>query len=280
MLIFYQIWFWLGSWLWPGWAARQAFNIFITPQSRNQKPLPPVFERAERLLWLESGDTCEGWRWNAGAKRRILILHGFSSSSRNFAHLIEALICNGGEVIAFDAPAHGNSEGKQIHSLRYRKFIQEIRQEWGPFDGYIAHSFGGLSLSLALEEQPPRMHERVVLIAPATETRSALKQLQSTLQLSERIMIRIAEAIKKRSGKPTDWFSVNRVVKNLSNPILWIHDQNDDVTPYADLMPTLQRAPAHVRFRFTEGLGHRRIYRDAEVCREIVDFLTSKDPTL
>jgi len=275
VLTFYQIWFRLGTWLWPGWAAKQAFTLFITPQARNQKPLPPVFERAERLSWQESGDTCVGWRWNAGGKKRILILHGFSSSARNFAHLIEPLVNKETEVIAFDAPAHGDSEGKQIHSLRYRKFIQEIRQQWGPFDGYVAHSFGGLSLCLALEEQPPRTSDRVVLIAPATETRSALKQLQSTLRLSPRIMTRIGEAIKKRSGRTIDWFSVNRVVGGLNNPILWIHDQQDDVTPYADILPTQQSISGQVRFRITAGLGHRRIYRDAEVCREIVDFLTS-----
>jgi len=279
VLTFYQLWFRLGAWLWPGWAAKQAFSIFITPQIRTRKPLPPVFEQAEPLEWIESGNRCKGWRWNAGGKRRVLILHGFSSAARNFAHLVVSLIEKDVQVIAFDAPAHGDSEGKQIHSLRYRKFIQEIRQQWGPFDGYIAHSFGGLSLSLALEEQPPRASDRVVLIAPATETRSALKQLQSTLHLSDRILTLIGEAIVKRSGKSTDWFSVNRVVKNLSNPILWIHERNDDITPYADILPTLQLAPNHVRFMLTEGLGHRRIYREATVCREIVDFLTSNDTT-
>ncbi len=279
MLTFYQLWFRLGAWLWPGWAAKQAFSIFITPQVRSRKPLPTIFERAETLNWVESGHHCNGWRWNASGKRKVLILHGFSSSARNFAHLVGSLVEKDVQVIAFDAPAHGDSEGKQIHSLRYRKFIQEIRQEWGPFDGYIAHSFGGLSLSLALEEQPPRPSDRVVLIAPATETRSALKQLQSTLQLSNRIMALIGEAIERRSGKSTDWFSVNRVVKNLSNPIFWIHDRNDDITPYADIKPTQELAPDHVRFMITEGLGHRRIYREATVCQKIVDFLTSTDIT-
>lgn len=273
MLTFYRIWFRIGSWFWPSFAARQAFSLFITPQTRSTKPLPILFEQAEPLEWIESGDRCQGWRWNAGAARRILILHGFSSSARNFSHLIEALVQEGAEVIAFDAPAHGNSEGKKIHSLRYRKLIQSIRSAWGPFDGYIAHSFGGLSLSLALEEEPPRIQERVVLIAPATETRSALKQLQSTLQLSPKILKQIDKLIEQRSDHPVSWFSVNRVAKSLTNPVLWIHDRKDEITPYADILPTLERNQSNIRFLITEDLGHRRIYRDPTVCSEILQFL-------
>ena len=276
MLTLYRIWFQIGSWLWPGFAARQAFSLFITPQTRYNKPLPPIFAQAETLEWTESGDRCQGWRWNKGGRIRILILHGFSSSARNFFHFVEALTKLDVEVIAFDAPAHGNSEGKKIHSLRYRKLIQEIRSQWGPIDGYIAHSFGGLSLSLALEEIPPRRSERVVLIAPATETRSALNQLQATLQLRPNLMQRIDRLIEQRSSHSVSWFSVNRVVKQLSNPILWVHDRSDEITPLSDTEPTQSLSLPNVEFHLTEGLGHRRIYRDPVVCAEIVRFLTKQ----
>jgi esterase/lipase len=276
VLTLYRLWFRIGAWLWPAWAAKQAFTLFITPQARSQKPLPSIFQQAEALQLIESGDKCQGWRWNMGGSSRVLILHGFSSSARNFAHLIEALRREGVEVIAFDAPAHGDSEGKTIHSLRYRKLIQSIRATWGPIDGYIAHSFGGLSLSLALDEQPPQTADRVVLIAPATETRSALQQLQATLQLSPNIMKRIDVLIEQKSDHPTSWFSVNRVARTLTNPILWVHDRNDDITPYDDIMPTIQLKLPNIRFVTTAGLGHRRIYRDEQVCQEIIHFLVSK----
>lgn len=275
MLTLYRFWFKIGSLCWPRWAARQAFTLFITPLAGIPKPLPPFFGEALRVELMESGDRCVGWRWNPGGKKRILILHGFSSSARNFAHLVEALVNKGAEVIAFDAPAHGSSEGKTIHSLRYRKLIQAIREKWGPIEGYVAHSFGGLSLSLALEEMPPRGTDRVVLIAPATETRSALHQLQSTLRLSDKILSHINELIQVRSGQPVSWFSVNRVVSNLDNPILWVHDRNDEITPLSDVQTTLLESKHHLRFILTEGLGHRRIYRDPDVCKQVIEFLTA-----
>ncbi len=276
MLTLYRLWFRIGSLLWPELAARQAFSLFITPQTRYTKALPPIFEKAASLEWTESGDRCQGWQWNKGGSHRILILHGFSSSARNFGHLIEALVRRNAEVIAFDAPAHGNSEGEKIHSLRYRKLIQEIRQQWGPMDGYIAHSFGGLSLSLALEEKTPRPQERIALIAPATETRSALKQLQTTLGLSDSIMRRIDRLIEIRSGHTVSWFSVNRVVKDLPNPIFWVHDRSDEITPLEDTLPSQQLSRPSLQFRITEGLGHRRIYRDPSVCEQLVDFFNTQ----
>lgn len=269
----YRLWFWIGSWLWPGLAARQAFALFITPRGRVKKPLAAIFEKAVRLELDESGDRCVGWQWNRGGSPRVLILHGFSSSARNFAHLIEGLTAAGADVVAFDAPAHGNSEGKKIHSLRYRKFIQQIRDIFGPFDGYIAHSFGGLSLSLAMEERPPRASDRLVLIAPATETRSALQQLQHTLSLRTPVMNKIHRFIEQRSGHPVAWFSVNRVAGSLNCPILWIHDQQDDITPFNDILPSQERMQPNVRFLITEGLGHRRVYRDAAISEQILTFL-------
>lgn len=273
MLTLYRLWFWLGAYGWPRLAAKQAFDLFITPRIKVSKPLPPIFKQAENLTLTDSGDRCQGWRWNQGGNTRILILHGFSSSARNFGHLIVDLVKQGAEVIAFDAPAHGASEGKKIHSLRYRGFIQAIRQQWGPFDGYIAHSFGGLSISLALEEIAPRSTEKLVLIAPATETRSALDQLKSTLKLRPNIMQHIDRIIEQKSGHPVAWFSVNRVVAELPIQTYWVHDRSDEITPLSDTTPTREQAANHVRFRITEGLGHRRIYRDQTVCREILDFL-------
>lgn len=193
--------------------------------------------------------------------------------------MITDLVKQDAEVIAFDAPAHGASEGKMIHSLRYRRFIQAIRQQWGPFDGYIAHSFGGLSISLALEESAPRPSEKLVLIAPATETRSALDQLKSTLKLRPVIMKQIDRIIEEKSGHPVPWFSVNRAISHLTIPIYWAHDDSDEITPLSDTAPSRERKDPHIRFRITKGLGHRRIYRDASVCREILEFLTPVNPS-
>ena len=72
--------------------------------------------------------------------------------------------------MAFDAPAHGYSDGKMVNAVIYSMMIREIASIYGMPDGFIAHSFGGIALSLALENLPHSIDTRVVLIAPATET--------------------------------------------------------------------------------------------------------------
>ena len=95
-------------------AAEKAFELFCTPQRRNNKPLPSIFEQAEQLHFRIEGIMIRGWRWNHPAKRTVLILHGFESSATNYDRYIKQFIKKGYEVIAFDAPAHGRSGGKKI----------------------------------------------------------------------------------------------------------------------------------------------------------------------
>src|SRR6476661_9552945 len=100
-------------------AAKKAFDIFCTPYKKTKKKAPPIFEKAEKLSFVLDKMVVRGFRWNQGANRKILICHGFESTCINFDRYISGLIKNGIEVIAFDAPAHGKSEGKQINLPMY-----------------------------------------------------------------------------------------------------------------------------------------------------------------
>ena len=64
------------------------------------------------------------------------------------------LIKKGYEVLAFDAPAHGESTGKTINAVVYKDLVLIFGSSYGPIDSFVTHSFGGLALVLALEEIP------------------------------------------------------------------------------------------------------------------------------
>jgi len=133
-------------------AAEKAFQLFCTPQVRNKKKLPKIFEEAEKLSLDVEGNTVRGWRFNKGGGRKAMIIHGFESSVINFDRYLRQLIKKGYEVLAFDAPAHGRSGGKIINAPLYKKTIQEVYKKFGPVQSFIAHSFGGMAVCLALEE--------------------------------------------------------------------------------------------------------------------------------
>ncbi|MGQ0740278.1 MAG: alpha/beta hydrolase [Bacteroidota bacterium] len=254
-------------------AAEKAFDLFCTPQKRNLKRPPKVFEQAEKLSTRVDGIIVTGWRWNHPAGRKVLIIHGFESSAANFDRYIKPLAQKGYEVLAFDAPAHGRSGGEKITAPLYKKTIQEINRQFGPVQSYMAHSFGGLAVSLALEEINHTNDYRLVLIAPATETVTAIDTFFDFLKLDPALRPEFDNIITQKGGVSPAWYSIGRALKHIRAKVLWFHDEEDDVTPISDVLKVKAQNYPDTGFVFTKGLGHRRIYRDNKVTKAIIDFL-------
>jgi pimeloyl-ACP methyl ester carboxylesterase len=84
---------------------------------------------------------------------------------------------------------------------------------------------------------------------------------------------KLEEIILKIGGHPVLWFSVKRAVKHLKATILWIHDEEDKITPLADALKVKEENHPNIQFVITNGLGHSKIYRDAGTVKTIIDFL-------
>jgi pimeloyl-ACP methyl ester carboxylesterase len=252
--------------------AEQAFRLFCTPLERSIATQVP--QNAEAIGFTWNGLQINGYRWNHPQPKKALLLHGFGSAAHKFERYAAPLIAKGYEVLAFDAPAHGSSEGKRINAVEYTDVIKEIIALYGPFDWFLAHSFGGLALSLAMETIPHDNNTKVVFIAPATETTTALESAFTMLGIkNERVKNEMHHMIFEISGKPTSWFSIRRAVKNITADILWIHDEDDDMTPLTDAIKVKEDNHPHINFVITKGLGHRRIYHDATVKKLVTDFM-------
>jgi len=254
-------------------AAEKAFDLFCTPQRRHIKPLPKIFEQAEKLQLMLDGSIMQGWRWNHPSERKLLILHGYESSITNFDRYVRPFIKKGYEVLAFDAPAHGRSGGKKITAPLYKTMIQEIHKKYGPVQSYMAHSFGGLAVSLALEEISHTTDYRLALIAPATETSTAINTFFKFLKLDPAVRIEFEKIIIKKAGVSSDWYSIRRAMKHIRARVLWLQDEDDDITPMTDVLKVKAENYSNIEFVITKGVGHRRIYRDNKVAKSIVDFL-------
>lgn len=258
-------------------AAEKAFELFCTPQRRNLKQPPKIFEQAEKVQLKVEGITVKGWHWHpetaAIPQRKALIIHGFESSAINFDRYVRPLLRKGYEVLAVDAPAHGRSGGSQINAPLYKKTIQAINKQFGPIQSFMAHSFGGLAVCLALEEISHTPDYRLVLIAPATETSTAIETFFSFLKLDPAIRPEFDKVIIKKGGVSPAWYSIRRAMKHIKAKVLWIHDQDDDTTPLSDALKVKEENHTNIQFVITKGLGHRRIYRDNKVTKQIVEFL-------
>ena len=218
-----------------------------------------------------------GWTPTNPNGKKVLILHGFSSYAYKFEHYVPLLLQMGYEVLAFDAPGHGDSEGKIVNALVYKRFICQVNEVENGIDAFIAHSFGGLALSLAMQDLPDAGNKKMVLIAPATETTTALRWFYKMLQVQPDLQAAIEAYIISMAGKPISYFSVTHSLTVIDTPCLWIHDKNDLICPFSDTLQAQNNAKAQQEFFITEGLGHNKVYRDQGVMKKIGAFLTPQN---
>ena len=252
--------------------AEKAFDVFATPFLKSVRKVP--LKNAETIQLTLNNKKVNGYRWNHPQTHKALILHGFGSAAHKFEDYATMLVEKGYEVLAFDAPAHGNSEGTRTNAIEYCSMIKEVIAKHGPIQSFLAHSFGGISLSLALEDIPHDKNTKVVFVAPATETTSAVDGAFNMLKLkSEEVRNEFEKIVLKVSGKKTEWFSMRRAMHNINASVLWVHDEDDDITPWADALKVKEDNHPNIKFVLTKGLGHRKIYHDPDVKNMLVAFM-------
>src|SRR5688572_13678689 len=96
----------------PAHAARLAARLFLTPP----RPKRPTHEAAVLSAAREDavevgGRRVRTWTWGDGPT--VLLVHGWGGRGSQLAAFVEPLLAHGLSVTAFDAPAHGDSDGRQ-----------------------------------------------------------------------------------------------------------------------------------------------------------------------
>lgn len=253
-------------------AAEQAFELFSTPFLKSKKKADP--QNAEKIRFTFNGLNINGYRWNHPQSEKALILHGFGSAAYKFESYASPLVEKGYEVLAFDAPAHGESDGSTTNAVEYSQMIKKVITEFGPVKRFLAHSFGGIALSLALEDIPHDGTTKIVFIAPATETTTAVDNAFALLKVKNAtVRNEFDRIVLELSGKKTEWFSMRRTMQHIKAETLWIHDEDDDTTPLADALKVKEDNHPNINFVITKGLGHRKIYHDPNVKNKVAGFM-------
>ncbi len=279
-LQYYKIKFGLTGLFSPDKAVRIAFELFCTPYSgKPNRTIPLIFVNAETIeLETEGNITLRGWRWQPEEKvsngKKILILHGFDSCSYKFEKYIRPLKKEGFNIYSFDAPGHGISDGKTINSLQYKNAIIKMEETFGPFYGIMAHSIGGLAVSLATENLVNL--QKLILIAPAVEITRPIESFAKMVGLSKKLKNHFYDHIIKIGGFPITYYDSRIAMNKVKINTLWLHDKEDNICPFEDIETFIESKPEHITFYITNGLGHSNIYREATTIKEIVKFFMLK----
>ncbi|MFM8424006.1 MAG: alpha/beta fold hydrolase [Chloroflexota bacterium] len=210
--------------------------------------------------WGESGPT-------------ILLMHGWGGARAQMTGFVEPLLAAGYRVVAYDQPAHGESDGKMTNVIEISPTLDLVMQREGKFDAIIAHSFGTIITSYSLVKRNFPAPSKLVYLGAFNRLLDSLPRFQVIANLPDEVMHGLRNMITENFGKDVlDEIVNENFVKQIHIPALMFHDRSDNVTPVED-----SRAIAAVwneaQYVETNGLGHRGALQSAEVHEKVIQFL-------
>lgn len=256
----------------PELAGRTAARLFITPRRHPR----PARERALLASALPLRHTIGEhrlavWTWGPAAAPAVLLVHGWEGRGSQLAALVEPLLARGLRVVAFDAPAHGDSPGEQLTLVGMADIIVRMARALGPLYGVVAHSFGASAVTVALSRG--LAVERVVFVAPAVSASAAVAYFARRAGLAPPSLRAYHDRIAAlNDGATPAELDALRLAPAISVPLLVVHDREDPEIPIAGARALVIAWPG-AELVVTDGLGHRRILRDGAVGSTAADFI-------
>ena len=214
-----------------------------------------------------------GYSWGAGEKT-VYLMHGWEGNLGRMRGFIEPLTSARFRVVAFDAPGHGRS-GKQLTTLKdVSSASADVAAHFGPPHAIIAHSLGAAATAFTLKEKGVPVPTALVFLSPMKSLREHVDIFNLAAELPPHLADALTAQVElytKLSVAETDF---GRNVTSLSAKGLLVHDEGDDIVPFA---PT-QRVAASWRsaaLYATHGLGHRGVLYDAAVVERVTHFVAN-----
>jgi pimeloyl-ACP methyl ester carboxylesterase len=224
--------------------------------------------------WAGRSTKVAAWRWGIGPT--VLLVHGWEGRGSQLGALVAPLVEAGLSVVAFDAPAHGDSPGNRLYLTDHADAIADVVDAIGPVHAIVAHSFGAAAVLLAHARHGVDA-PRNVMIAPNVLIDDAIQKFARAVALDERDRSSFERQLIAASGVPVDALSVDRLAAPRDAALLVIHDRGDREVSvkHGD---RLAQAWPNAQLLHTTELGHRRILRDDQVIAKTVAFVREGVP--
>jgi pimeloyl-ACP methyl ester carboxylesterase len=254
----------------PRFAARWAETLFrFPPRHRTSDPERRALGSGHRTEVSALGRRVAVWSWGSGPP--VLLVHGWGSRGARLYSFIEPLRAAGFSVHAFDAPGHGESDGRLSSLPEFLGAIGAVARTLPtPLAGIVGHSIGGAATVLAVALGIPA--RRVVLLASSANPAAYTAGFARLFGIASAVRQRMVANLERRFGFQWDEFDAVRAAAALTAPALVFHDRSDEDVPWSD-GAAIARAWTGAELVTTEGLGHRRIVHEPAVVARAVAFL-------
>ena len=250
----------------PRAAGRIALRLFCTPRRHHR----PGWEKqlASTGTRVRVGPHLAAHRFGTGPI--VLLLHGWEGRGLQLGQFVAPLVNAGFAVLALDLPAHGESAGRRTDLIECTEALRKVGRDLGPLAAVVAHSFGGAVTTLALERGLDA--RAAILLASPSSIDDVIRRFGQLTGLRGQAMRAFRQAIERQTGVKLADVEIFERVATLQVPALIVHDRADREVPFHDAERLAARWPQSTLLA-TDGVGHRRILKDEEVIRRVVDFV-------
>jgi pimeloyl-ACP methyl ester carboxylesterase len=269
-----RVGFRLLSWAAPRKAETLALDLFATPRrpAASSDPQAEIVGIERHRFSIESGGKrLAAWDWGRGPT--VILTHGWSGHSGQMAAFVGPLVRAGYYVVAFDHPAHGQSEGNRATYLEAAAALTAVARRVGPVHAVIGHSFGCTATMLALSRGLPI--ERAVLVAPPAESLVWARGFGRAIGLTQPRIDGMVDRIRQAVGGDLTALDAARLATSLRARALVVHDEGDREVPFAHGQAIAVAWPG-ARLEAVRGLGHNRLLRDPHVVQTAVEFVRGR----
>lgn len=258
--------------LYPPLAYYFFMKLFFTPlKYKTPDKEKKAASFSDRFTVTVANKKIQCYRWG-NSERTVLLIHGWAGRATQFRRFIKPLNIAGYQVIGFDGPAHGQSEGKRTNIMEFGEALKAIYSKIGKPEAIIAHSFGGpVALVAAMNGLAVKT---LVTIASPTIGDEIINTYLKVIGGTEKTKIFFKKEILRLTGKPFDEFTSMHAIKRLTHPVnlLLVYDEDDKEIALEHPRALMEVYP-EAELLQTKGLGHNRILKDDEVIRHVVTFI-------
>ncbi|MEM9292518.1 MAG: alpha/beta hydrolase [Acidobacteriota bacterium] len=254
----------------PPLAARFLGKLFTTPTPHPLRPREKKWLQGVEKSRVRSEELGELQIYSWGEGPTVLLMHGWSGRGAQLGAYAAPLVERGYRVVAMDGVAHGESDGSRATPLLMAASVQAVAGSLGPLAGVIAHSLGTVATTLALTRGIQA--ERLVYISPPEELSIYIRKAGAFLGFPPTIAPKAQKLLERRYGLSFEAARGAVLGPARLEPLLVIHDREDQEVPYSEGKNLISCWPG-AELHTTEGLGHHRILRNAEVVQRAVNFI-------
>jgi pimeloyl-ACP methyl ester carboxylesterase len=261
--------------LFPELAGAWAERLFLTPPRVDLQETALDMLDARSSFVVHRGRRIAAWEWGWKSREApaVILAHGWGGNAAQLRAFAYPLLAAGYRVIGFDQPAHGLSEGRLTGLPDFADVLAEVAWSFGRPEAIVAHSVGAAAAAYAMSRG--LAFRRTVLISPPSDVVGYSRRFARWHWIPEPVRGSMQAAIEERYGVRWEELEIERIAPRLSGEALVIHDRGDRVVPSRQGV-RVARAWRGARLLLTEGLGHGRILRDAQVARAAADFIAGR----